>query len=219
MASGRLTWPQKSRRPPTATWTISPSALPRTTPASSSSGGDCFAITLKLKPGLKWSDGTPLTMNDFKATYDWAVQVGQAGVGCSGCATFVPLVDQTIKDVAALWAPDNQVIKSIDVSADGLTATVTWQKNYAGWLGWSSSAFFQAAWLKGITADQASTSMPVGPGIETVPWSGPFKIVAASSDGIDYARNDNWKAGPPGVAGQPALQLLRATRTARSPTS
>jgi peptide/nickel transport system substrate-binding protein len=174
--------------------------------------GTCFTVTLKLKPGLLWSDGTPLTMNDFLATYNWAASVGQAGVGCSGCGTEVPLLNPTKcatdackndpsaagpKDLEAQYAADNRYIKDIAVSDDGLTATVSFQKDFAGWLGWAAAAFLQGTWLQGITPDAAATSMPVGPGIETVPWSGPFKIVAASTDGIDYDRNDNWKASAP----------------------
>ncbi len=176
--------------------------------------GTCFTLTLKLKPGLMWSDGTPLTMNDFFATYNWASTVGQAGVGCTGCSTFVPLIlplkcvtaaclkDSSTagpEDLAAEYAADNQYIKSITVAADGLSAVVVWQKNFAGWLGWASSAFLQGTWLQGVTAANATTSMPVGAGIEAVPWSGPFKIIDASADGIDYARNDDWKASAPAL--------------------
>jgi ABC-type transport system substrate-binding protein len=174
--------------------------------------GTCFTVTLKLKPGLKWSDGTPLTLNDFKATYDWAATVGQAGVGCSGCATTGPLLNPslcvtdactadpanaTADDLAAQYKVTNRYIKDITVSDDGMSATVTFQKNFAGWLGWAAGAFLQGTWLQGITPDKAATSMPVGAGIETVPYNGPFKIVAASTDGIDYDRNDNWKASAP----------------------
>jgi len=177
--------------------------------------GTCFTLTLKLKPGLMWSDGTPLTMNDFKATYDWAAVVGEAGVGCSGCGSFVPLLNPTKcatkacekdpatagpEDLKAQFAPDNRYISDITVSEDGLSATVSFQKNYAAWLGWAATGFLQGAWLGGITAEKAATSMPVGPGIETVPWSGPFKIVAAATDGIDYDRNDNWKGSDPAWA-------------------
>jgi len=173
--------------------------------------GTCFTVALKLKPGLKWSDGTPLTLNDFKATYDWAVTTGLAGVGCSGCGTFVPLLNPAKcvtkaciadpsqagpKDLEAQFAVDNRYIKDIAVADDGLSATVTFQKNYAGWLGWAATGFLQGAWLQGITPDKAATSMPVGPGIETVPWSGPYKIVAASTDGIDYDKNENWTGTP-----------------------
>jgi len=177
--------------------------------------GTCFSVTLKLKPGLLWSDGTPLTLNDLKATYDWATMVGKSGVGCAGCGVYVPLLNPALcateackkdpakaneKDLEAQFAPKNQYIKSIEVAEDGLSATVTFQKNYAGWLGWAATAFLQGAWLQGITPDKAATSMPVGAGIETVPWSGPFKIVAASTDGIDYDRNENWKGSEPAWA-------------------
>jgi peptide/nickel transport system substrate-binding protein len=174
--------------------------------------GTCFTLTLKLKPGLLWSDGQPLTMNDFKDTYDWAATVGQAGVGCSGCGTTVPLLNPSLcvtkacqndpsqagpDDLKAQYDVSNRYIKDITVSDDGLSATVTFQKDFAGWLGWAAGAFFESAWVKTITPDKAATSMPVGPGIETVPYNGPFKIVAASTDGIDYDRNDNWKASAP----------------------
>jgi peptide/nickel transport system substrate-binding protein len=177
--------------------------------------GTCFTLTLKLKPGLKWSDGTPLTLNDLKATYDWAATVGQAGVGCSGCATEVPLLDPALcvtkackadssqagpEDLKAQFDVKNRYIKDITVADDGMSATVTFQKNFAGWLGWAAGAFLQGAWLQGITPEAAAQSMPVGPGIETVPWNGPYKIVAASTDGIDYDRNDNWTASAPGNA-------------------
>jgi len=161
------------------------------------SGGDCFTLTINLKPGLKWSDGTDLTMNDVKATYDAALAWGLAGVGCSGCATTVPLVDATIEDPAAKFAEENRYIKSLTVADDGQSATVVWQKNYAGWLGWASFTPLQAAWLANITPEGAASAMPVGPGIELVPWSGPFKIVAASTDGIDYDKNDQWFASTP----------------------
>lgn len=159
--------------------------------------GDCFTLVIHLKPDLKWSDGKPLTMNDLKATYDWAAKVGEVGAGCSGCASTVPLLDPSIEDLAAKFAPDNRYIKDITVSDDGLTATVTWQKNYAGWLGWASFVPLQGEWLATVTPENAPSSMPVGPGIEKVPWSGPFMITAASTDGIDYKKNPNWNASNP----------------------
>jgi peptide/nickel transport system substrate-binding protein len=159
--------------------------------------GDCFMLVIHLKPGLKWSDGTDLTMNDLKATYDWAAQVGEVGAGCSGCASTVPLLDSSIEDLHAKFAASNRYIKDIAVSDDGMTATVTWQKNYAGWLGWASFAPLQAAWLATVTPENAPSSMPVGPGIEKVPWSGPFMITAASTDGIEYVKNPNWNASNP----------------------
>jgi len=159
--------------------------------------GECFTLNVTLKPGYKWSDGKDVTLNDFKATYDKAAEWGDAGVGCSGCATFVPLLDSTLE--SGLYDPGNRYIKDITVAADGMSMTVTWQKNYAGWLGWLASAFLEGDWVKGIDGQAATSAMPVGPGIENVPWNGPFKIVAASVDGIDYTRNDGWGGTKPSL--------------------
>jgi ABC-type transport system substrate-binding protein len=164
--------------------------------------GVCFTVTLKMKPGYSWSDGKPVTMNDVLATYNWAAEVGQAGIGCSGCATTVPLIDASIQDPAAKFAPGNRYIKDFTVAADGMSATITWQKNFAGWLGWSSGAPLQADWLATIPADEnANSSIPVGPGVEKVPWNGPFMITAASTDGIDYAPNPGWGGTPTTLEG------------------
>lgn len=152
--------------------------------------GECFTLNVTMKPGYKWSDGKDVTLNDFKTTYDQATAWGDAGVGCSGCATFVPLLDSTLE--SGLYDVSNRYIKDITVAADGMSMVVTWQKNYAGWLGWLSNAFLEADWVKALDAQAATSAMPVGPGIENVPWNGPFKIVAASVDGIDYTRNDGW---------------------------
>ena len=34
--------------------------------------GDGFTVNITMKDGLMWSDGTPFTLHDFKALYDWA---------------------------------------------------------------------------------------------------------------------------------------------------
>ena len=60
-----------------------------------------------------------------------------------------------------------------------------------------SNAILPQHYFEPLPIDTTLTSsMPVGPGIEKVPWSGPFVITAASGDGIDYARNDHWNVGP-----------------------
>ena len=159
---------------------------------------DGFTVKLGLKPGLLWSDGTPLTLNDFKFNYDLALKIAQANIGCTTCAVTAPLIDTSLKG-DALYAPENQFVKSIKVSDDGLTADVTFRQNYAGWLGWAAGPFLQEKFFKDLPVDQALVNlMAVGSdSLLTVPVNGPFIVTASSSDGIDYARNPNWKAGPP----------------------
>jgi len=42
--------------------------------------GDAMTVTWKLKDGLKWSDGEPLTCDDFKYTYDWVLDKDNIGL-------------------------------------------------------------------------------------------------------------------------------------------
>ena len=41
--------------------------------------GSGFTLKLRLQPSLAWSDGDPLTLHDYKWTYDWAAEVGASG--------------------------------------------------------------------------------------------------------------------------------------------
>ena len=95
--------------------------------------GDGFTLNFVLQEGLAWSDGTPFTLHDFKANYDWAIKVGTEGsVGCVYCSVFAPLIDPAIEGEAR-WAPENQFIESITVAEDGLTAEVVFRQNYSAW--------------------------------------------------------------------------------------
>jgi peptide/nickel transport system substrate-binding protein len=137
--------------------------------------GKTFTVQLTLRPNLKWSDGKPLTMNDFKATWQWATDKAQSG--CSSCTVGWPEID------------------NVDVSSDGLSATLHFKELYAGWLGFLTGAFFQADWLKSFPVADSSKSMPNSSAIANVPFSGPFVITNASKTEIDYAPNPNWAGG------------------------
>jgi peptide/nickel transport system substrate-binding protein len=43
-------------------------------------GGDAMTITWKLRDGLKWSDGQPLTCDDFKYAWEWVNDPDNVGV-------------------------------------------------------------------------------------------------------------------------------------------
>lgn len=137
--------------------------------------GNTFTVEVTLKPGLKWSDGQPLTMNDFKYTWQWATDKGQKG--CAGCTVGWP------------------EISAIDVSSDGLTATIHYKELYAGWLSFMTTAILPQHYFSTLKIADAAKSMPVSPAIKNVPWSGPFMITNASPTEIDYDRNPNWNGG------------------------
>ncbi|MDQ3128426.1 MAG: peptide ABC transporter substrate-binding protein [Chloroflexota bacterium] len=47
-------------------------------------GGDAMTVTWKLRDGLKWSDGEPLTCDDFKYLAEWTLDKDNVGVITAG---------------------------------------------------------------------------------------------------------------------------------------
>jgi peptide/nickel transport system substrate-binding protein len=43
--------------------------------------GDAMTVTWQLKPNLKWSDGQPLTCDDFKYAHEWVLDKDNTGIG------------------------------------------------------------------------------------------------------------------------------------------
>ena len=48
-------------------------------------GGDAMTVTWTLKPDLKWSDGEPLTCDDFLYAFEWVIDEENVGVITTGC--------------------------------------------------------------------------------------------------------------------------------------
>lgn len=133
-----------------------------------------FAMDLELKPGLLWSDGQPLTLNDLEYTWQWVLDPAQVGITTTG------------------W----DSIDAIDVAADGLKATVHFKEPYAGYYGLFSTSFLPEHWMKTIPIkDAPAKSYPLTGDLGKAPTNGPYKYETASSDTIVLVRNDSWKAG------------------------
>jgi peptide/nickel transport system substrate-binding protein len=143
--------------------------------------GNTFTIHVKIKSGLLWSDGQPLTLNDFKWTWEFATDKAQSG--CTLCTVGWTSIDK------------------VTVSSDGLEADIHFKELYAGWLGFLTGAgfFLPEHYFKDLAIKDAPKSMAVGPGLTKIPWSGPFKVSGATADEIDYVRNDSWKGGVGGA--------------------
>jgi peptide/nickel transport system substrate-binding protein len=47
-------------------------------------GGDAMTVTWTLRDGLKWSDGEPLTCDDFKYAWEWVLDPDNVGVVTTG---------------------------------------------------------------------------------------------------------------------------------------
>ena len=137
--------------------------------------GATVDVTITLKPNLKWSDGTPLTMDDLVATWKWVTDPGQ-GACYASCSGY----------------PD---IGSIDESGDRLTATVHFKRLYTGWLGFLTIGPWPAKYLTSVPTADASALYPLSSAIASVPVNGPFRITHASRTEVDYAPNPHWTGG------------------------
>ena len=163
-----------------------------------------FEVDLTLRPGLKWSDGEPLTLNDLKYTWQWNMDPAQSGLvaGTTG------------------W----EDISAFDVAADGLSATVKFEQAVRGLL--------RPAWLSVILPEHYFKTIPSlmrrevdagEPEDQRRPGLGPVHLRHGSPDGHraqEESRTSSAANVRPGRL--PRLsQLHRSsrTRTARTPPS
>lgn len=138
--------------------------------ASYAYSSDLTQLTFHLRPGVKWTDGQPLTSADVKFTFD--------------LMKTNPALDQN-----SVWA----LLKSVDAT-DSSTVVFTLvhpQSTALFRLGDTVYIVPQHIWSKisGDPAKFANDNNPIG--------TGPFKLASFSTDLITYQRNpDYWGTKP-----------------------
>ncbi len=141
--------------------------------------GDAMTVTWKLRNDIKWSDGTPLTCDDVKYTWQWNMDPNNSG-----------LYGGTVG-----W----EDIKSVDCP-DQYTMVQHWKNIYEGYYSlYAATGIFPKEYMSKIAIkDAASKSYPLSDAIKDVPTSGPFKPVSISKDltEIDYVKNPDYKTNP-----------------------
>lgn len=158
------------------------------TAANGGLAADHLSVTWKLQPGLKWSDGKPITADDIKFTWE-VLSNPNAGVlsGTGG-----------IDLIAGVETPDE------------LTAVVKYSAPYAGYLAQFASGLLprHATGKPEEMSSWAWNRKPVG--------AGPFMVTEwASGESITLQRNPNYyQAGKPHldklifrIVPEPAAQL------------
>ena len=136
-------------------------------------GGDAMTVTWTLRDGLKWSDGTDLTCDDFKFTLGWLMDKANVGL---------PAGKTGYED-----------IKSIDCT--GTTMVWHFTKVYEGYITLFGTGVLPKAYMSKITIKDALT----GKGylvkeLAKAPVSGPFKFQSATpGQELRLVRNDQWK--------------------------
>src|SRR6476646_297093 len=135
--------------------------------------GDAMTVTWKLRPDLKWSDGEPLTCDDFKYTQDWIMDKDNTGLfaGTSG-----------YEDVTKFDCTDPQ------------TMVIHFGKVYEGYLAMYPVPLPKHYMSKFSVKDAVAHQGMTAADMPNVPVSGPFKYKSVTpGQEIDLVRNDNYK--------------------------
>jgi peptide/nickel transport system substrate-binding protein len=132
--------------------------------------GDAMTVTWKLRSGLKWSDGKPLTCDDFKYAWEWVLDKDNTGV------------------VTAGWSN----IKAFDCPSD-TDMVLHFDAIYSGYLT-LLAAPLPRHYLKDIkVADQVKGKGFSVDSIAKLPVSGPFKFESVTPQAeLRLVRNDNY---------------------------
>ena len=97
--------------------------------------GDGFTVNITMKDGLMWSDGTRSTLHDFKALYDWALQVAEANVGLHPVPrSGRPLIDPTLDGPGSAATRRRTCTSNRSRWPTTASRRDPFQKNFSGWM-------------------------------------------------------------------------------------
>lgn len=141
-------------------------------------GGDAMTVTWTLRDGLKWSDGEPLTCDDFKYAWEWVLDPDNVGVITAGF--------EDIKDFEC--TSDTEMVWHFDKVYEGYITLMT--------------APLPRHYLEKISmADQVNGAGFRANEVANLPVSGAFKFESVTpQQELRLAKNPNyvsWKTGKP----------------------
>jgi len=135
--------------------------------------GPGFSVRVRLRPGLRWSDGEPLTMTDFKFTREWVLDDKQAGIDT--------------KD----WGK----VDRVDVAQDGMSGSFHFSDATTDWLPIVGlNPPLPAHYLANIEPADGQRAYPLSDAVADAPVSGPYRYASASAAQVVLVRNDQWHA-------------------------
>ena len=141
-------------------------SIPSTSDGSVAADGK--SVTWKLRPGIKWSDGTPMTSDDVKATWQYIMKPESGATDVS-----------QYENIATIDIPDATTVKITFKDA-----TALWYTPFTNLQG----VVNQKAQLDKCNAD------PKNCPINTAPiGTGPYKIKSfTAGDNVQYVMNENY---------------------------
>src|SRR5664279_4226245 len=133
--------------------------------------GDGMDVTWNLKPGMKWSDGTPINCADLEATWKWVTDPAQVGL---------PAGTVGWEDVTAI---------------DGGTGTdcvMHFKKVYSAYL-LMGTAILPKAYITSVPVKDAPTKLYTLANPTVAPYSGPYIPTEIKPDAqVTFKPNANW---------------------------
>ncbi|MGI8857846.1 MAG: ABC transporter substrate-binding protein, partial [Thermomicrobiales bacterium] len=138
------------------------------TTANGELSADGTSVTWKLKDGVKWSDGTPFTSADVKATYDYVSNPLSASADIT-----------SYTDIAKVETPDATTVKITFKQP-----TALWWLPFTNYTG----VVLQKAQLATCTSPKEcpANTNPVG--------TGPYKVKSfVPGDNVQFVINDNYR--------------------------
>jgi peptide/nickel transport system substrate-binding protein len=132
--------------------------------------GDAMTVNWKLRDGLKWSDGQPLTCDDFKYAWEWVLDKDNTGVVTAGW--------ENIKDFEC--ASDTDMILHYDAIYSGYLTNII--------------APLPRHYLKDIpVADQVKGEGFSVEDVPNLPVPGPFKFESVTPQAeLRLVKNENY---------------------------
>jgi peptide/nickel transport system substrate-binding protein len=135
-------------------------------------GGDAMTVTWTLKDGLLWSDGEPLTCDDFKYAWEWVLDKDNVGVITTG------------------WSD----ISDFECASD-TSMVLHFKAIYEGYITLLASPLPRHTLGKIAIADQVAGAGFRPDEIVNTPTSGAFKFESVTpGQELRLVRNDNYKS-------------------------
>ncbi len=167
------------------------------TTANGGIAADGVTYTIKLKPGLKWSDGTPLTAKDFVYGIIRGYDLKVSGAGYGGFITSIKGADAALKldPKSATYLADVQnALKDSVVAVDATTLKLVAAAPSAAFLSNFTLAITAAVQEANVTA--LGANFGVAASASQMVTSGPDKIKEwVAKDHITIVPNDNYSGG------------------------
>lgn len=150
-------------------------------------------MTLKLKDGIKWHDGQPVTLDDLVYAYEVICDKDYEGMRYDEQFT-------NIVGVEEFHAGKAKTISGLELSADKMTLTIKFKNFFPSilvggiWIAPIPRHYYEEIPVKEMKAHEKSRKTPIG--------FGPFKIKSiVSGESVELVRNDDYYLGAPKLAG------------------